>query len=41
LLAWWRVLLLEPARQFFGRNPSWYPFWNDHLLVIARRDPSH
>jgi SAM-dependent methyltransferase len=35
-VAWWRVHLLEPARRALGRNKSWYPFWRDHQLVIAR-----
>lgn len=34
--AWWRVHLLEPARRVLGRNKSWYPFWRDHQIVIAR-----
>ena len=34
--AWWRVYLLEPARRILGRNRSWYPFWRDHQVVIAR-----
>jgi len=34
--AWWRVHLLEPARRGLGRPKSWYPFWRDHQLVIAR-----
>lgn len=34
--AWWRVHLLEPARRVLGRNQSWYPFWRDHQIVIAR-----
>ena len=35
-VAWWRVHVLEPARRALGRNRSWYPFWRDHQLVIAR-----
>jgi len=35
-VAWWRVHLLEPARRALGRNKSWYPFWRDHQVVIAR-----
>jgi SAM-dependent methyltransferase len=35
-VAWWRVHLLEPARRMFGRNRSWYPFWRDHQMVVAR-----
>jgi len=35
-IAWWRVHVLEPARRALGRNRSWYPFWRDHQLVIAR-----
>ena len=35
-VAWWRVHLLEPARRMLGRNRSWYPFWRDHQLVVAR-----
>ncbi|HSE34186.1 MAG TPA: class I SAM-dependent methyltransferase [Pyrinomonadaceae bacterium] len=34
--AWWRVHLLEPARRMLGRAKSWYPFWRDHQMVIAR-----
>lgn len=34
--AWWRVHLLEPARRALGRNRSWYPFWRDHQMVVAR-----
>ncbi len=34
--AWWRVHLLEPARRVLGRNRSWYPFWRDHQMVVAR-----
>jgi len=34
--AWWRVYLLEPARRMLGRAKSWYPFWRDHQIVIAR-----
>ncbi|HEX3248839.1 MAG TPA: hypothetical protein VHS05_05380, partial [Pyrinomonadaceae bacterium] len=34
--AWWRVHLLEPARRMLGRNRSWYPFWRDHQMVVAR-----
>ena len=34
--AWWRVHLLEPARRILGRAKSWYPFWRDHQIVIAR-----
>jgi SAM-dependent methyltransferase len=36
LTAWWRVHLLEPARRMLGRARSWYPFWRDHQIVIAR-----
>jgi SAM-dependent methyltransferase len=39
-LAWWRVLVLEPVRRILGRSPSWYPFWRDHLLIIARPQSS-
>ena len=35
-LAWWRVHLLEPARRMLGRSRSWYPFWRDHQMVVAR-----
>jgi 2-polyprenyl-3-methyl-5-hydroxy-6-metoxy-1,4-benzoquinol methylase len=35
-IAWWRVHLLEPARQVLGRNKSWYPFWRDHQALVAR-----
>jgi len=35
-VAWWRVHLLEPARRVVGRNKSWYPFWRDHQMVLAR-----
>lgn len=35
-VAWWRVHLLEPARRVLGRNRSWYPFWRDHQMVVAR-----
>lgn len=35
-LAWWRVHLLEPARKVLGRNKSWYPFWRDHQVMVAR-----
>jgi len=34
--AWWRVHLLEPARRALGRDKSWYPFWRDHQVVVAR-----
>jgi len=34
--AWWRVHLLEPARRALGRNKSWYPFWRDHQVIVAR-----
>lgn len=34
--AWWRVHLLEPVRRVLGRNRSWYPFWRDHQMVVAR-----
>ena len=34
--AWWRVHALEPARRVLGRNRSWYPFWRDHQIVVAR-----
>jgi SAM-dependent methyltransferase len=34
--AWWRVHLLEPARRVLGRNKSWYPFWRDHQVIVAR-----
>jgi len=34
--AWWRVHLLEPVRRMLGRNRSWYPFWRDHQMVVAR-----
>jgi len=36
LVAWWRVYLLEPVRQILGRQKSWYPFWRDHQVVLAR-----
>lgn len=35
-VAWWRVHLLEPVRRMLGRNRSWYPFWRDHQMVVAR-----
>ena len=35
-VAWWRVHLLEPARRALGRNKSWYPFWRDHQVMVAR-----
>ena len=35
-VAWWRVHLLEPARRVLGRKRSWYPFWRDHQMVLAR-----
>ena len=35
-VAWWRVHLLEPVRRLLGRNRSWYPFWRDHQMVVAR-----
>jgi SAM-dependent methyltransferase len=35
-VAWWRVHLLEPARQVMGRNKSWYPFWRDHQALVAK-----
>jgi cyclopropane fatty-acyl-phospholipid synthase-like methyltransferase len=35
-IAWWRVHLLEPARRAMGRAKSWYPFWRDHQIIIAR-----
>jgi len=35
-VAWWRVHLLEPVRRVLGRNRSWYPFWRDHQMVVAR-----
>jgi 2-polyprenyl-3-methyl-5-hydroxy-6-metoxy-1,4-benzoquinol methylase len=38
--AWWRVHLLEPARRVLGRARSWYPFWKDHQIVIARLNRS-
>jgi SAM-dependent methyltransferase len=38
-VAWWRVRLFEPARQIVGRNKSWYPFWRDHQIVVARLKP--
>lgn len=38
-VAWWRVHLLEPARRMLGRNRSWYPFWRDHQMVVARLHP--
>ena len=34
--AWWRVHLLEPARRLLGRDKSWYPFWRDHQVIVAR-----
>jgi 2-polyprenyl-3-methyl-5-hydroxy-6-metoxy-1,4-benzoquinol methylase len=36
LVAWWRVYLLEGVRQMLGRQRSWYPFWRDHQVVLAR-----
>jgi cyclopropane fatty-acyl-phospholipid synthase-like methyltransferase len=36
LIAWWRVFLLEPIRRLFKRSPSWYPYWQDHMTIIAR-----
>jgi len=36
LIAWWRVHVLEPLRRALGRARSWYPFWRDHQVVIAR-----
>lgn len=35
-VAWWRVHLLEPFRRVLGRNKSWYPFWRDHQVLVAR-----
>lgn len=35
-VAWWRVHLLEPARRVLGRQKSWYPFWRDHQVMVAR-----
>lgn len=35
-VAWCRVHLLEPVRRMLGRNRSWYPFWRDHQMVVAR-----
>ena len=35
-LAWWRVHTLEPARRVLGRGKSWYPFWRDHQMLVAR-----
>ena len=35
-VTWLRVHLLEPARRILGRNRSWYPFWRDHQMVVAR-----
>jgi hypothetical protein len=35
--AWWRVFLFQTARRLMGRPRSWYPFWRDHQIVIARR----
>lgn len=35
-LAWWRVHMLEPARRKLGRSKSWYPFWRDHQMLVAR-----
>jgi cyclopropane fatty-acyl-phospholipid synthase-like methyltransferase len=35
-IAWWRVYLLEAARRAIGRAKSWYPFWRDHQIIIAR-----
>lgn len=34
--AWWRVLLLQAARRVMGMGRSWYPFWMDHQIVVAR-----
>ena len=34
--AWWRVHLLERARRALGRKKSWYPFWRDHQVIVAR-----
>jgi SAM-dependent methyltransferase len=36
IVAWWRVHLLEPARQLLGGQKSWYPFWWDHQVLLAR-----
>jgi SAM-dependent methyltransferase len=36
IIAWWRVFLLEPIRRLFKRPPSWYPYWQDHMIIIAR-----
>ena len=36
VIAWWRVHVLEPLRRALGRAKSWYPFWRDHQVVIAR-----
>ena len=36
IVAWWRVRLLEPLRRILGRNRSWYPFWWDHQILLAR-----
>ena len=36
VVAWWRVHVLEPLRRALGRAKSWYPFWRDHQVVIAR-----
>ena len=35
-IAWWRVHTLEPLRRVLGRARSWYPFWRDHQILIAR-----
>jgi len=36
IVAWWRVYLLEPVRRMLGRQKSWYPFWRDHQVLLAR-----
>lgn len=35
-LAWLRVWLLEPIRRILGRPKSWFPYWRDHQLIVAR-----
>jgi SAM-dependent methyltransferase len=38
-IAWWRVHTLEPLRRALGRARSWYPFWRDHQVLVARLRP--
>jgi SAM-dependent methyltransferase len=35
-LAWLRVWALEPLRQKLRRPKSWFPYWRDHQLIVAR-----